>query len=317
MVRALFYFESCLSRARGFGRGRGPLAQAQREGSTNARGHLGAHSSPVWLTSLSLTPFPLARTGLPHSNACGLYVQTHGRMRPLSVLGSRKKAEAKKKDHDEVSCAPDPSDRVSFRFRGWADKIPPANHQRLARSRGPPMLDARTLWSGVAGQTTAGVPNRAEGGCRVEQQTPDENEPELRPLIPSLVCSPPCRSPAHSGQGWHLADQGVKVVAPPVWDVVHLVLCRLAPRGIRRGRVVCVDASQPLPLDPTVKISVHLDLVNLTALADVLKQRVPVPPLPGRIRLPAAVHVGLARQAGRRSHGRRRRAPPGNLCRHG
>ncbi|KAL7409916.1 hypothetical protein BDY24DRAFT_401490 [Mrakia frigida] len=29
-------------------------------------------------------------------NACGLYVQTHGRMRPLSVLGSRKKADSKK-----------------------------------------------------------------------------------------------------------------------------------------------------------------------------------------------------------------------------
>lgn len=47
----------------------------------------------------------LRRVVRSYSNACGLYVQTHGRMRPLSVLGSRKKADSKKASSASASVA--------------------------------------------------------------------------------------------------------------------------------------------------------------------------------------------------------------------
>ncbi|CDZ97240.1 Zinc finger, NHR/GATA-type [Phaffia rhodozyma] len=50
----------------------------------------------------------LWRTGLNKEklcNACGLYVQTHGRMRPLAQLGGRKKAEAAKVSREAAAAA--------------------------------------------------------------------------------------------------------------------------------------------------------------------------------------------------------------------
>lgn len=46
------------------------------------------------LSTLFHPPFSSSSPSAPLSNACGLYVQTHGRMRPLAALGARKKAEA-------------------------------------------------------------------------------------------------------------------------------------------------------------------------------------------------------------------------------